>query len=149
MNTIRNRKTGFTLIEILVAATIIAILIAISTVSYTSVNKRARDAKRKSDLEQLRSALEQYRTDNGYYPDPGSPSYVNVNTLTELTSGGYISLIPTDPASAQQYSYNPQSPAGGPAPYYGYCLSANLENAFIGTNPCTPDTSHNYGVKNP
>ena len=54
-------KKGFTLIELLIAVSIIAILISIGVVSYGSVNKRSRDAKRKGDIEQLRSGLEMYR----------------------------------------------------------------------------------------
>ena len=59
---------GFTMIELLVAATILSILAAIGLVSFNSANVRARDGKRKADLEQARSALELYRSDVGYYP---------------------------------------------------------------------------------
>jgi len=62
------RKNGFTLIEILVAATIIAILTAIGLVSFSVANKQARDAKRKADMEQVRAALEIYRSDHTTYP---------------------------------------------------------------------------------
>jgi len=67
MNKKLKKVFGFTLIEVLVTATIIAVLTAAAAVSYSSVNKRSRDARRKSDIEQLRAALEQSRSDNGYY----------------------------------------------------------------------------------
>lgn len=59
---------GFTLIELLISVSIIAILISIAVVQYSSVNKRSRDGKRKADLEQIRTALEMYRADKGEYP---------------------------------------------------------------------------------
>ena len=81
-------RRGFTLIEVLVAVTIIAILTSIGVVSYSSVNKRSRDAKRKGDVEQLRSALEMYRADNSYYPNTGSGSWTDA-------SGAQTSTIDT------------------------------------------------------
>ena len=62
------KQKGFTLIELLVAMTVAAVLMGLALVSYQSARKSARDAKRKSDLEQIRSALEMYRSDNGKYP---------------------------------------------------------------------------------
>ncbi len=142
-------KKGFTLIEVLVAATIIAILTAIGIVSYTSINRRSRDTRRKSDLEQLRSALEIYRTDNGFYPSTGNGSWAAASDLSTLLVSNYLPAIPTDPQSTTSvYRYRALELTG--ANYYGYCLSTLLESE----NPkdsCTPDTvnSHNYGLKNP
>ena len=62
-----HKRNGFSLIELMVSTTVIAILTVIGVVSYSSVNKRSRDVKRKSDIEQIRSALEMYRSDYGYY----------------------------------------------------------------------------------
>lgn len=143
------KRQGFTLLEVLVSATIIAVLTAIGVVSYGSVNKRSRDAKRKSDVEQVRQALEMYRADNSYYPSTGTGGWTNVSNLSSsLVSGGYMPGLPTDPKSTQVYRYMATSQIG--ANYYGYCVSALVESE----NPadtCTPNTgnNHNYGVKNP
>ena len=109
-------RRGFTLIELLVVMTIIAILIGLSLVSYQSARKSARDGKRKSDLEQIRSALEMYRSDSGTsaYPD----------ALADL--GGYITL-PADPLSTRNYSYS----ASGSS----YSLCASLELGGSTANP--------------
>ncbi len=142
------KHKGFTLIEVLVAVTIIAILISIGVVSYGSVNKRSRDAKRKGDVEQLRSALEMYRADTGYYPNAGSGSWADASGLTTTLVATYLPVIPSDPKTTQTYRYQATNLSGGN--YYGYCMSALLESE----NPndtCTPDTtnSHTYGVKSP
>ncbi|PIS17840.1 hypothetical protein COT54_02510 [Candidatus Collierbacteria bacterium CG09_land_8_20_14_0_10_46_12] len=111
-------KKGFTLIELLVVITIIATLIGVASVSYSRATKSARDARRKTDLEQIRQALESYRSQSatGVYP----PSA----TWKTALQNGYITTVPTDPkenGSTFTYTYTP----GSPATTYGLC--ANLE----------------------
>lgn len=145
----RNNHNGFTLIEILVAATILAVLAAIGFVSYASINQRSRDSKRKSDIEQVRQALEMYRSDNGYYPATGSGSWTDASGLSSVLVSTYLPAIPSDPKSPDQvYRYQATNATGGN--YYGYCVSALLESENP-SDTCTPDTvnSHNYGVKSP
>lgn len=151
------RRSGFTLIEILVAATIIAVLSVVGVVSYTSINKRSRDAKRKSDIEQVRSALEMYRVDNGAYPGTSE----GFAALTSLDSGDgsgplvstYLPGVPMDPQSTTAvpvpYYYDPIR--GAAADFYSYCICTNLESE-PGSNSCTGVTlpsQCNYGIKNP
>lgn len=89
-------KKNFTLIEILVVATVIALLSSIITFSYSQLTKESRNNRRKTDLEQLRAALEMYRSNNDVYPN-------NLSNLTSPTI--YIQSIPTDPRSPT-YNYN-------------------------------------------
>lgn len=99
------KNSSFTLIEILVVATIIALLTSIGVVSYTQFSKQSRDAKRKADLEQIRAAVEMYRSNdstNSYPP-------YNVVTAGCVTSdingdcGGsvYLQIVPKDPKKFQ------------------------------------------------
>lgn len=141
-------RKGFTLIEVLVAVTIIAVLISIGVVSYGSVNRRSRDAKRKGDVEQLRSALEMYRADNGYYPDPsGSGAWADASGLSATLVSTYLPIIPSDPKLTQTYRYRATNQSGGQ--YYGYCIGAVLEAETSVTGTCIPETDYNYGVKSP
>jgi len=153
MKRFTNRK-GFTLIEILIAVSIIAILTAIGIVSYASVNRRARDAKRFGDLEQIRSALEMYRSDNGYYPAVNTGSFGGVSALDAPlnTSGGYIQALPTDPQPTKHsYFYEANNSTSGK--YYGYCLCSFLETQSTVTSTCgggvTLPADCLYGVRNP
>src|SRR3989344_4706205 len=119
---IQKKSGGFTLLEVLVTATIIAILTAIGIVSYASVNKRSRDVKRKSDLEQVRSALEMYRSDNsGQYPNIGAGFLDAQGLLTSLVDSGYMPAIPNDPLPAERYYYDAIDTGGV---YSSYCLCA-------------------------
>lgn len=65
-------KSGFTLIELLVVITIIGILAALATVSYTNAQQKGRDGKRKADLKAVQQALELYYQTAGWYPDASS-----------------------------------------------------------------------------
>ena len=62
------KKNAFTLIELIVSITIIAVLTIVGIVSYGPFNKKARDSRRKTDLEDIRMALELYRQGEGIYP---------------------------------------------------------------------------------
>ncbi len=115
-------KHGFTLVEVLVTATIIALLASIGVTSYSTLTKQSRDAKRKADLQNIRSALEMYRSDNDYYPD----------TLSPIVPSGYLNKIPTDPQEPlKRYSY---SPIGSPATTYSIC--AALETTTTAKSGC-------------
>ena len=91
-------QKGFTLIELLVVISIIGLLASVVLVSLQSARKKARTAKRVSDMRQIQTALELYYNDNGSYPNP-SPSG---NWRSECSAwGGYTSdqvitgLVPT------------------------------------------------------
>lgn len=164
----KSTNRGFTLLELLVTATLIAVLTIIGIVSYASVNKRSRDAKRRSDLEQMRSALEMYRSDNSQYPG-GSGSGItdgqfnDANTLsTSLVSSKYMPSIPKDPAATNGsnapslYYYWPSSTTiNGTTVYNGYCVCATFENVpkdapgTCGAPYNLPNAQCNYGLKNP
>lgn len=111
------KKRGFTLIELLVAMSIIAVLAAIGLSSYAFSQKRARDARRKADLSQIRAALELYRADNGFYPQSGCGwdciGYLysggganNDSWIPELVSGGYLQKVPIDPKNTGGAPWN-------------------------------------------
>lgn len=97
-------KFGFTLIELLVVISIIGVLMGLLLVSYQGTRKSGRDGKRKADLEQIRSALEMYRTDS---PDREYPnaSEGNISGLSSYLSPDYIGLVPNDPLSGYYYRY--------------------------------------------
>lgn len=110
-----NRKpAGFTLIELLIVISIIGILATLTLASYNSAQEKGRDGVRKSDLAQMKRALELAKSDcqgSAYYPNLGGAS--NVASYTALGSYlsdpdlKYISSTPTDPKNTapQQYAY--------------------------------------------
>ncbi len=132
-------NSAFTLIEVLVAATIVALLSTIGLSGYQAITRSGRDALRKSDLEQIRSALEIYKSENGAYPTPQT-------TCVPALPTSYINPYPADPRSSSRYCYVWQT-------NLTYQLCAHLENgaaadSYCGSgNLCT--SSCNYQVVNP
>jgi prepilin-type N-terminal cleavage/methylation domain-containing protein len=75
-------RSGFTLLELLVVISIIVILITLGLSSFATAQKKGRDAKRKSDIKEIQTALEQYYSACGYvYPTVpgGSNFYSSIN----------------------------------------------------------------------
>lgn len=61
-------KKGFTLIELLVVISIIGVLTALLLSNFVGIRGRAKDAKLKSNLEQMKTALRLYYNDYQQYP---------------------------------------------------------------------------------
>ena len=89
---------------------IIGILSLVGVLAYSSNTRTARDAKRKADLEILRSALEMYRSNdpNSQYPTTGSAwwgacsSYgSHVNDYIPGLAPDYIQQLPHDPRESK------------------------------------------------
>ena len=104
-------KKGFTLVELLVVLTVIAVLVTISVFGLQGARESARDSRRKSDLETIRSGLEIYRADCDAYPSSitfgGSLRGTVANPSAACsTSNTYIAEIPQDPQDpSRAYRY--------------------------------------------
>lgn len=59
---------GFTLVELLIAIVVIAILASLVITSYNGIQSRAHDVTIRSDLRNIYSKLEIYKMENGVYP---------------------------------------------------------------------------------
>jgi prepilin-type N-terminal cleavage/methylation domain-containing protein len=65
------KKTGFTLIELMVVIAIIGVLSTIMFASFDLAKKQSRDKIRMASLKELQLAIELYKAQNGVYPQPG------------------------------------------------------------------------------
>ncbi len=94
----KKSKRGFTLIELLVVISIIGLLSSVVLAALSNARGTARDARRLSDLTQIRNALFLYANDHGgNFPgvnDDSSAGWLNLGPLMQPT---YISKLPTDP----------------------------------------------------
>lgn len=113
----KNRSSGFTLIEMIVVLTIIMILAGLITGAATKAKQRAMIAQTKTMISGLETALGMFQTDLGGYPNSGNASLVtNLTTLggsytvgttsytvvaTSGWSGPYINFKTNDLVSGQ------------------------------------------------
>ena len=104
------RRKGFTLIELLVVISIIGILLALSIFGLQGAREGSRDAKRKADLELIRSGLEIYKADCNAYPIGSSlPSSLvgDGSTSSCAVTNTYIQSVPIDPTDpSRNYRYS-------------------------------------------
>lgn len=129
---------GFTLIELMIAISIIAIISSIGLISYSQAQALGRDAKRKQDLRSVAVALELYYQKNKQYP--ASPNNQWYSKLGPDWIPGmvplYIDSLPKDPLKDQEdpwregyYGYSFFSAqCGNYAAGQFYVLSVKLEN---------------------
>ena len=121
-NKINNNKLkGFTLIEMILVVTIIAILATSVLVGLGGARTSARNARRVADLRNLQNGLELYYNKNGYYC-PGS----GYSTLTTCLQG--LMRLPQDPLSSSGWRYYYQSTG---RTNQGYILGARLEGVTL------------------
>ena len=66
------QRRGFTLIELLVTISIVAILSAMAWGGATVMQRKSKEKKTYSMIMQISGGLEDYRSDQGYYPDTAS-----------------------------------------------------------------------------
>ncbi len=121
-------ERGFTLIELLVVASILVVLAGIGLAQYRNGKTRASEAVLKTDLFNLRDAIDQYYADKGQYP----------GTLDELVSAGYIRKVPDDPFTNSNSTWqvipsepDPTNPTAAPGVYD--VKSGSDETALDGT----------------
>ncbi len=118
--TTKRAERGFTLIELLVVIAIIALLSTVVLASLNNARDRARDARRASDVQNLRTALELLRHDNrgNPYDAGGNVLCIGENTgascwggdgsgstafATELAK--YLKSLPKDPTPNRFYGH--------------------------------------------
>lgn len=115
------KSRGFTLFELLVSISIIGILVALATVSYSAAQKKARDARRIEDMKSIQTAAEQYYSSASFeYPTSRSGAWTTPDGQTILES------YPTDPKpSWTAYSATTNTTSA-------YCVCARMENTTAG-----------------
>ena len=101
----KNKRSGFTLIELMVVMVILATLAVFVVPKFMDEPKRAQRVKAQVTITNLETALKTYYLDNGYYPttDQGLDALVvepNIDPVPgKWRKGGYLEKgkVPLDP----------------------------------------------------
>lgn len=136
---------GFSIIEVLVVLSIIGVVSTLGAVGFQSSQMKARDSQRKSDLQTIRTALENYYNDEGCYPQDASFAQACGQPFQT-----YLSSMPCDPVSKEPYLYVPLDNA-----CQGYRMFGQLDQTSDpaiedlgcdGETGCGYGQSYNYGI---
>jgi len=82
-------RRGFTLIELMVVLTIVALLLTLAVPRYFGSIDKSKEAVLRENLNQMRDAISRYYADKGKYPE----------SLDALASEKYLRGVPLDPVS--------------------------------------------------
>lgn len=117
-----NKSRGFTLVELLVVISIIAILSVIGITIFTGAQKNARDSRRRADVDSISKALEVH------YGDTTCGAAVSSYCAPEVGwfSGG---ALPKDPQTSADYAGLP----GDGATTYTVCATLEAGGTFCRT----------------
>ena len=132
-------RKGFTLIEIIIAMTIVVILGAVVGVQYKNLPQKSRVNAAKMQLAAFKTALELYAADNGVLPTQrqGLAALVEPPTVAPVpehfAEGGYLDAreVPADPWG-RPYAYF--CPGSDDLPYEIVCYGADGEEGGTGFN---------------
>src|SRR4051812_6749650 len=94
------RARGFTLLELLIAMALVAMLLSLAVPRYLGSVDKAREAVLKQDLAVMRDAIDKYFGDHGRYP----------NSLDDMVGARYLRQVPVDPVTGRADSWKLVAP---------------------------------------
>lgn len=92
---IQTRILGFTLIEMLIVMSIVALLLSISVPKYFASVEKSKEVVLVENLRVLRTSIDRFHADKGRYP----------LTLDDLVEQKYIRVVPLDPITENNRSW--------------------------------------------
>ena len=133
----KHKSYGFTVVELIVVIVVIAVLTSITAIAYRSTQADSRDKKRMADTMILKSALDEYYSDNGNYPGFTTCEYatgrecVTGQAWTLLKNEGYLDKIPMPDLAATHHTSGINLAPDGKAYYLYYSPSAGAYNIYV------------------
>ncbi len=97
------RRTGFSLVELLVVLAALALLLSVAAPTYVKHVDRARDVVLRHNLAGVRDAIDKFHADHARYPQD----------LAELVSRKYLREVPLDPLTDRADTWILVSPRSG------------------------------------
>jgi general secretion pathway protein G len=151
MVSLKNKQSGFTIVELLIVIVIIGILAGLVITTFVGIQQRARNSERQTDINSVSSQLEGYFAKSSGYPTLtdlntaawrtgneikvgdaekafADPSNSTLNTLVAAVTAGRYSYVPT-PTGCESPTDNAGASSGTATPCTGYTLTAVQEGS--------------------
>ncbi|MGI4789834.1 MAG: competence type IV pilus major pilin ComGC [Janthinobacterium lividum] len=142
-----NKKTGFTLVEIMIVVLFIGILLAIAIPNFVAARESSRAKACVGNLKQIDSAKQQAAMDNKLSGNSAATFMIDGTTASTAAAfqlvgpTGYIRATPVCPSAASNYTVTTL----GTVSVTPYCL-ASATSAGVATATGTSGATANYGV---
>lgn len=144
---LKNRQSGFTIVELLIVIVIIAILAGLVITTFVGIQARARDSERQTDINALQKQIEAYYANVGAYPTAanlessafrsGNDIKLDTKALADPSNASVTTFITSTPtATSKQYAYI-ATPSG---------CNASTSDAGATATPASPGACTGYTV---
>jgi len=117
------KTSGFTMIELMVAMAIVAVMLTVAAPRYFSNIDKTKEAVLREDLYILRDAIDKFYADKNKYPEQ----------LADLVTEKYLRSIPVDPYTRSSNSWVLLPPEDGSLGAIANVRSAAPNKAIDGT----------------
>jgi len=91
MISLKNKQSGFTIVELLIVIVVIGILAGLVITTFSGIQQKARDTERETDIKAMHGQVEAFWAQKGYYPsltDMNTAAFVTAN-LKGLDAGAF------------------------------------------------------------
>jgi len=137
MISLKNKQSGFTIVELLIVIVVIGILAALVVTTFSGIQQKARNTERETDIKAVHGQVEAYYAQNGKYP-----TLANLNDSTFRSSnlkglddealkdpkGANNTVAGTAAANVYSYAVTPSGcDNGSGGDCTGYTLTATKE----------------------
>lgn len=131
-------KKGFSIIELLVVISIIALISSFIFVQLQQARSRARDAERETEIKTLQNAFALFVINNKVYPVYSGPLTGSDTASSALITGDAISQIPLDPFNSGKYQYVYNSVDGSTYTIIYYLETDSIPGKTAGIQTASP-----------
>lgn len=115
-SSIKERRKGFTLVELLVVIVVLAVLAAIVLPKFMDSSARSKESSLRTDLKLVRNAISAFQADTAKLPGSlADLSETDVSKVKDASGaaistkdwhGPYIEAVPTDPIGGGSFTYD-------------------------------------------
>lgn len=139
---IKTKQSGFTIVELLIVVVVIAILAAITLVSFNNITNRANDSAAKETASNVQKKIELYNVEESTFPTTRA-SITAANKSYTLPTGMMLDAAPTASNGKGAVQVRECGGDGVVITYWEYNKTggAGLTDITIGTVPASPYTS--------
>lgn len=119
-------QSGFTIVELLIVVVVIAILAAITVISYNGITTQAVASIARSDLANIGKQLEIFKVNNGAYPHIDASSSTSLDDLAQVIRNASLyadTRANIDPMDPQQTAHDKKS--------FVFCVNPDKSMIFV------------------